>query len=538
MEKRLLLSIILSFAVLYAWAALNPKKNLQNNNLQTIEDKHLTETTSPPVSAAEKLEETPPAVDQNEEITILETEKLKASFSSKGGNLKSIYVKVFGFSHPLTDYNSILGYENISFQLEEKTSRTITYSYTTSAFKLSKIYEISKNDYTITSSIIFKNISEKSNLVDIKINTYAVNMSNVSDKETDPDYERDKSLYEYLVHTAEKTLRKAGAYKFKANESKLESVPVIWTGFRSRYYCSIIKPQFDSDNYELKTASEDLFNIIIHPKQVSLLPGSQMTFNTVVYTGPENLDLLKSYNMDFEKVRKYYRFSLFDVAAKLIYSIMHLIHKVLPSWGLAIIFVSMIIYGATYPLTIKSMLSMKRMQDLAPKINSLKEKYKDNPQKMNAEMMDLYKKNKINPLGGCLPMILQMPIFIGLYQVLWRSVEFKGAGFLWIKDLTKPDALFTFPFNLPLIGNEFNILPLVMMVIMFFQQKFSMKNMVSTDPSQIAQQKMMANIMPIFLGVIFYKFASGLTLYFTLFYLFSTFTQFKMTQTKKVVLHD
>jgi len=186
-----------------------------------------------------------------------------------------------------------------------------------------------------------------------------------------------------------------------------------------------------------------------------------------------------------------------------------------------------------YPLTLKGMLSMKRMQSLQPMIVKLKEKHKDSPQKMNKEMMELYKEHKVNPLGGCLPMLLQMPVFIGLYQVLWRSVSFKGAGFLWIKDLSEPDRLFLLPFSLPFLGNEFNVLPLVMVVVMFFQQKLSAKNMVITDPSQAAQQKMMTTIMPIFLGFIFYKFASGLTLYFTMFYFFSTFTQWKMSKVKK-----
>jgi YidC/Oxa1 family membrane protein insertase len=123
-----------------------------------------------------------------------------------------------------------------------------------------------------------------------------------------------------------------------------------------------------------------------------------------------------------------------------------------------------------------------------------------------------------------------MPVFIGLYQVLWRSVSFKGAKFLWIKDLSEPDRLFLLPFNIPFLGNEFNVLPFVMMGVMFIQQKLSSKNMVVVDPSQAAQQKMMATIMPVFLGVIFYKFASGLTLYFTMFYCFSTFTQWKLSK--------
>ena len=132
-------------------------------------------------------------------------------------------------------------------------------------------------------------------------------------------------------------------------------------------------------------------------------------------------------------------------------------------------------------------------------------------------------------------MFLQLPVFIGLYQVLWRSVEFKGASFLWIKDLAEPDRLIVLKNALPLIGTDINILPLFMMVIMFVQQKLSAKNMVVSDPMQAQQQKMMQTIFPIFLGVIFYKFSSGLTLYFTMFYILSAFTQWKLAQKPQVV---
>jgi YidC/Oxa1 family membrane protein insertase len=123
-----------------------------------------------------------------------------------------------------------------------------------------------------------------------------------------------------------------------------------------------------------------------------------------------------------------------------------------------------------------------------------------------------------------------MPVFIGIYQVLWREVDFNGANFLWIKDLSMPDRLITFKANLPIIGNEINLLPLVMVVIMFYQQKFSSKSMVITDPMQASHQKMMGIMMPLLLGFVFYKFASGLALYFTMFYLLSTLTQWKMSK--------
>lgn len=173
---------------------------------------------------------------------------------------------------------------------------------------------------------------------------------------------------------------------------------------------------------------------------------------------------------------------------------------------------------------------MKKMQLLQPEINKIRDRNKNNPQKMNKEMMELYKHHRFNPFGGCLPMFLQMPIFIALYQVLWRSFSFKGAGFLWMKDLSEPDRLFILPYSIPFFGNEVNALPFLVAVLMFLQQKFSLKLVSNADPSHVAQQKIMARVVPIMIGVLFYKVASGLALYFSTFYLLSTLMQWKMSK--------
>jgi len=214
------------------------------------------------------------------------------------------------------------------------------------------------------------------------------------------------------------------------------------------------------------------------------------------------------------------------------YDLMHLLHKVIKNWGLCIILTAVLLYLAMYPLTIKSLVSMKKMQALQPQIAKIRDQNKNNPQKLQQETMELYKVNKINPLGGCLPVFLQMPFFIGIYQVLWRTVSFKGATFLWIKDLSEPDRLLRLPVVFPIVGQNINILPLIMVVIMFFQQKITNKNMVVSDPMQESQQKMMLIVFPVMLGFMFYNIASGLSLYFIVFYVLSTLTQLKMSKMK------
>jgi YidC/Oxa1 family membrane protein insertase len=292
----------------------------------------------------------------------------------------------------------------------------------------------------------------------------------------------------------------------------------------------IFRPLFDNAGYETEVYTDKILAIDLKPASLALNPGEERVLSAMVYIGPESKDILKEYEGGVAEIKRFYRWDLFDAIAKLIHSIMHALHRVFPNWGVVVVVLSVIIYFSTYPLTLKGMSSMKKMQALQPKMTALREKHKNSPEKLNKEIMELYKEHKINPMGGCLPFLLQMPIFIGLYQVLWRDVSLKGAKFLWIKDLSEPDRLFVLKGTYPVIGNEINILPVLMAIVMAYQQKVQAQSMVLTDPQQIAQQKMMAKIMPVFIGFIFYHFASGLALYFTLFYVFSTLTQIKMNK--------
>ena len=160
---------------------------------------------------------------------------------------------------------------------------------------------------------------------------------------------------------------------------------------------------------------------------------------------------------------------------------------------------------------------MKKMQGLQPKLQEIKEKYGKDAQRLNKETMKLYKSEGVNPAGGCLPMLLQMPLLWGLFIVFRSTIELRGANFmLWIKDLSSPDTVATLPFSIPMYGNTVNILPLFMGATMLIQQKMS-----TTDP----KQKMLVYFMPIFLTLLFNQFPSGLNLYYALFNLFSIIQQ-------------
>jgi YidC/Oxa1 family membrane protein insertase len=183
------------------------------------------------------------------------------------------------------------------------------------------------------------------------------------------------------------------------------------------------------------------------------------------------------------------------------------LHDVLNlGYGWVIIVITFIIKTLFWPLTAASTRSMKRMAALQPQMKALQEKYKDDPAKMNKKMMEFWKEHKVNPMGGCLPMLLQMPVFIGFFYMIQTAIELRGATWLWVADLSKPDTLFF----IPGLGFPFNLLPLLMGATMLWQSHLTPPS-PGMDP---VQQKMMKYLPLIFLFML-YNFSSGLTLYWT-----------------------
>ncbi|MHB8078506.1 MAG: membrane protein insertase YidC [Candidatus Krumholzibacteriia bacterium] len=232
--------------------------------------------------------------------------------------------------------------------------------------------------------------------------------------------------------------------------------------------------------------------------------GARLSF----YLGPSQYDVLKSYRVGLEKSVDL-GWKIFHPLAALTLGLMTWLYRWLPNYGLIIILLSVLTKVAFYPLTVSSTRSMKRMQEVQPKLKALQEKYKGNQEKLSQEMMKLYKEEKINPMGGCLPMLLQMPVFVALYQVLRGDIALRQAPFVWwIRDLGQPDALFRLPFALPFFGHEFNLLPILMAASTYWQVKIT-----PSAPAGGASMAMMNKLMPVMMLVFFYSFPSGLVLY-------------------------
>jgi len=222
-----------------------------------------------------------------------------------------------------------------------------------------------------------------------------------------------------------------------------------------------------------------------------------------IYIGPISYDILKSTGPNLTQIMELSWKFIRPISIAFLW-LMKKLHAFIPNWGLVLVAFSVIIKILLYPLSHKSIVSMRRMSSLQPQISALREKHKNNPQKLNQATMELYRKEGVNPFSGCLPVLLQMPVFFALYPVVGRAFELRQAMFIprWIEDLSRPDPYY--------------ILPVAMGLSMFFQQKTTM-----TDPNQ----KAMLYIMPVMMVILFANFSAGLTLYWFLFNVMSYLQQ-------------
>lgn len=280
-----------------------------------------------------------------------------------------------------------------------------------------------------------------------------------------------------------------------------------WFALESRYFMTSAVPRGGpAGRVHLAVSPEEVLeNRFIGPEE-TVAPGEAKTLQYDLFFGPKSVSLLRSYDNGLARA---INFGWFDFLAKPILWIMNQIYKVLPNYGVAIIILTIFIKILLWPLGNKSYKSMAEMKKLQPLMAEIREKYKDDKQKMNEELMGLYRIYKVNPVGGCLPMILQIPVFFAFYRMLYEAIELRHAPFVgWIHDLSAPDRLFRFDFSIPFMEPPYGIpvLTIVMGATMFLQQK------MSPPPGDPSQAKMMM-FMPLMFTVIFINFSSGLVLY-------------------------
>lgn len=470
---------------------------------------------------------------------IIENELVKMVWTNEGAALKSIQLKRFKdpeaketlelLKEVTTEYRPLA----IDTILEKTNFREWRYT----------IVEHRKDKIVFTCSLeeginIIKTIS-------LPPNTYHINMDVVLENKTDNEVSLAYNIIasSMIMHEGEPSTDMAAVAGVDMGNKRIklvstlpknlpsrnESVGISWAGSTNKYFATILRPAssdwvesmnaqaFDAQGVPISEKAEHGdFMVSIQTNKLRILPHDMIKHNYLYFVGPKKEEILKQY----ETLDALLTYGWLNSISKVLLAFLNAVHRVLPNYGLSIIVLTILIKMILFPLTKKSQVSMYRMQQLQPMINQLKEKYKNDKQRMGKEQMLLFKKYGANPMSGCLPMLLQLPVFFALFRTLQLSFEMRQAPFvLWISDLSRPDTLLTLPFTIPFLGNALNILPLVMTGASFIQMKTTPKA-PAADPQAQAQQKMMS-FMPIMFAFILYNMPSGLTLYWTVSTIFS-----------------
>ena len=285
---------------------------------------------------------------------------------------------------------------------------------------------------------------------------------------------------------------------------------IDWLGVTNRYFLAAFinkEEDFPSGRVESFDKRTPIISLVATPS--ILAPNEARSYKVDLLVGPKDYRYLKNLNIGLERTLD---FGLFGFLSVIFLSILNFFYRMTYNYGFSIIILTCILQVFTFPLTRKSFKSMEAMKSLQPKMNELKLKYKNDPKRLNVEIMNLYRSRKMNPFGGCLPMLLQIPIFWALFTMLRNAVELRHSPFIfWIRDLSMKDPIY--------------ILPILMGATMFLQQKLT-----TADP---AQSKMMM-FMPVFFTVIFLNFPSGLVLYWLMNNILTLTMQLIMRRKSKV----
>ncbi len=294
-----------------------------------------------------------------------------------------------------------------------------------------------------------------------------------------------------VVYSEQEKFRKVDFASIEKNKAELpKPADNGWVGMIQHYFVTAWVPDKGERQFYARAVDKNLYSIGTLLPLGTVAPGAAVTEKATLYVGPQNQDVLAKLAPGLDLVVDY---GWLTFLAKPIYWLLEFLHGIVGNWGWAIVLLTVLIKAAFYPLSAASYKSMAKMKEVTPRLTKIREQYGDDKQKMNTAMMELYRTEKINPLGGCLPILVQIPVFISLYWVLLASVEMRNSPWmLWVHDLATPDPWF--------------ILPGLMMATMFIQYKLN-----PTPPDPVQAKVMM--FMPLIFGAMFFFFPAGLVLY-------------------------
>ncbi len=491
----------------------NPSSNLEKTN---VESKVLNTPPLPLSSASNTVEK----------LSTIETSLYKAIVSSRGGGtIKAFYVLNYlgADSLPVNLVNEDLSYQNLSISIKDLDGNPVDLSgswLSKNTFSYKSIEREETLEYSLEIApgvFIKKALVFQPDDYSILVKIHSGDIKNAIHRDmlfswegglssTEKDIKDDRTYFNSYVYQGgelEELKTKVGE-----EEKKSFNGETSWCAIRTKYFVAALIPETPTD---IRSAS--LFgtgdSLEAHKMSFVLDPHNRNSF--VLYLGPLEYERIKSLGAQVDEIMDFGWAFIRPISKGVLYALTRM-HEHIPNYGFVLIVFSFLVKILVFPLTKKSYQSTSAMQKIQPQVNSLREKYKNNPQKLNQATMQLYKEKGVNPLGGCLPMLLQMPLLFALFIVFRTTIELRNEPFIfWIKDLSSPDVIFSLPFSIPIYGSNVAFLPILMVISTFIQQK-----MMSGGVQQ-PQQKMMQYFMTGFFFLIFNTFPSGLNLYYTLF---------------------
>lgn len=556
MDRKTVLGLVAAFALLLAWnwgvdkifpprkLPPRPTNELASATNAALNAANIAGTNAPLPSTTNTASATLSAPEQ---LVTLETEDSVYTFTTHGGGLKKIELRKFTESvrkkgavstnrvtlneHGATAAlgSKSLG-DNFFTVTKTPTNTVIAEKVLLNGLRVVKQFEVASN-YTIRAKVWLQNTSPQAVAVDpqeLEVGTAApagpeedVMMSGVF-----------WSNGQKAEHVQDAWFDNAFACFYKRPRAEYDSGvnPIRWAAVHNQFFTLVVLPETNAIATQLKAHRIELPIPVgekVRPKsfQASILyPATNLaakaflTREFTIYAGPKQEKTLSKLGRGADAIMD---FGFFSPISKIFLRAMNWFHKFMP-YGVAIIVITIIIKLIFWPLTAASTRSMKRMQALSPELKAIQAKYKDDPVKVQKKTMELWKEHKVNPMSGCWPMLIQIPIFFALFRMIPNAIELRGTPFLWAQDLSRPDTLF----YIPGVDFPFNPLPLLMGATMFWQARLTPPS-PGMDPTQQAIMKYMPLIFLVFL----YNQPAGLTLYWTVQNLL-TILQTKLTYAK------
>jgi YidC/Oxa1 family membrane protein insertase len=477
-----------------------------------------------------------PAASGQEQTETLENDLLKVTFTSKGGRIKEVFLKNYLKSSTDSAQNDLksplllLEDSKNRFEYELPVAGTsegkvlssdlyfnMTKNGNTLVFRadagqgryFEQAYTLSPDNYTISYAVGGNGIQSVLSQSNIRLNW----INHLDKLERNQEYERTMSTV-YFKPTDD-------SYDYcncRANETKnLEGDQIKWFAHSNQFFNTALVAndfnftEFVGETMQYGPADPDLKAL----RSSAIVPLQSGTANMLIYTGPNEFSRLKALGNDMQDIIPFGASIFGGINRWIMQPIFSVLLKLIGLPGIVILLLTLIVKLLVYPLTYKMVMSQARMSALKPQLEALKKKFGDDQQAMSVETMKLYSEFKVNPLGGCLPVLLQMPIWIALYRFFPSAIEFRQQSFLWATDLSSYDVAMKLPFMLPGLGGHISAFTIIWVVTTLWYTWYSMKQMDTTtmQSDQMKVMKYMQYAMPVIFMFFFNNFASGLTLY-------------------------